>query len=815
MLDWLHRFGLNRKPLPGLREDSERHGAVWWLVRLGLLAGLVAVTVLAFPRSRTLDQTYDVNDEWRGEPVVAPYTFAVFKDPAQLASEYAAVRAEVEPYFLPVDSLDARIRARTDSLAAQIDAVAALVRSARTSSGGRALQDSIRAAELRASSILEASPEEWAALDRLWNGPDSLAAPVRIGGWLDAAEAVALSVASRGVMDLVRDSLRSNVLIVRNPRDRTDRLLGAQQVYGRREAQQAAERLVRQQMGSGSDASNVVAAMARSLLRPSLVYLARETNDEVQRRLRSIPTTLGEVRSGEIVVERGQRLTPQLLRTLESLELVRKDTPAKDERRRTLAGQALLAGTTFLLFFLYLYLLRRHIFDSARHLVIITGVMAGVILLFGLAVRFAFLEMLAVPVALATVLFTVVYDSRVGIFATVTLALVGGHLLRYDLGYTFPTLFACTLVAFSVRDLRSWGQFFFSAALLFLAYATVLGAGYLVGHQSAERFTGDLVQVVLHSAFVLVAYPLLGLFERFFGVTTDLTLLNLSHPSQKLLTQLQEAAPGTYSHSLQVASLADACASAVGADPLLTRVGALYHDIGKMRQPEFFIENQRRGENPHDALAPHLSALVIAGHVPEGIAIARQHRLPDTVVRFISQHHGTTRIEYFYRRARAAAEAAAETPSGAKAPEVDEQDYRYPGPRPDCKETAILMLCDGCEAASRSLDDPTPHKLTALVDGILEARRADGQLDRSDLTFDDLRRIRNTIIRLLVGHYHGRVKYPEETHVAPDAADAAHDAPASATVPAPPAPSAPATPAPVPAAPDAPMDATALPSAAD
>ena len=756
MFDWIRRLGLTRKPLPGLHEGSERHGGRWWAVRAGLLGLLVVVTVLAFPRSRTLDQTYAPGDAWRGEPVVAPYTFAVLKDPAKLAAEQDAVRSEVAPFFLPVDSVNVRIRARSDSLAAQLDAIGALLRSAnrqaRAGNQARALPDSIGAMNLQATSLLAGDADDWAALDRLWLGPDSSSASVRIGGWLDAAEAVAVSVANRGVVNLVRDSLKSNVMVVRNPRDRTDRLVSTQQVLGIREAQQAVERVVVQQMGTSSDASSIVSAMARSLLMPSLVYLSRDTDAEIQRRVRSIPATLGEVRTGEVVVDRGQRLTPELLRVLESLEMAQTIARDPSERRRVLAGRALLATCTFLLFFLYLYLLRRQIFDSARHMTAITLVMTFVIALFGIAVWRAELEMLAVPVALAAVLFTVVYDSRVGIFATLTLAIVGGHLLRYDLGYTFATLFACTLVAFSVRDLRNRGQFFISAAILFAAYAAVLYAGYLVGHQSAPRLAQDLLQVGIQASLLLLAYPLLWVFERVFGVTTELTLLELSHPSRPLLTELQAVAPGTYSHSLQVASLADACATAVGADALLTRVGALYPDIGKMKQPGYFIENQRRGENPHDELTPHLSALVIASHVKEGVEIARLHRLPDVVTRFITRHHGTTRIEYFYRRAL--------EQHVAGEPEVDEQDYRYPGPRPESKEMAILMLCDGCEAASRTLDDPTPQKLTALVDGIIEARRADGQLDRSDLTFDDLRRIRDTIIRMLVGHYHGRIKYP-------------------------------------------------------
>ncbi|MBE2185687.1 MAG: hypothetical protein IAE99_02820, partial [Rhodothermales bacterium] len=385
MFDWIRRLGLTRKPLPGLHEGSERHGGRWWAVRAGLLGLLVVVTVLAFPRSRTLDQTYAPGDAWRGEPVVAPYTFAVLKDPAKLAAEQDAVRSEVAPFFLPVDSVNVRIRARSDSLAAQLDAIGALLRSAnrqaRAGNQARALPDSIGAMNLQATSLLAGDADDWAALDRLWLGPDSSSASVRIGGWLDAAEAVAVSVANRGVVNLVRDSLKSNVMVVRNPRDRTDRLVSTQQVLGIREAQQAVERVVVQQMGTSSDASSIVSAMARSLLMPSLVYLSRDTDAEIQRRVRSIPATLGEVRTGEVVVDRGQRLTPELLRVLESLEMAQTIARDPSERRRVLAGRALLATCTFLLFFLYLYLLRRQIFDSARHMTAITLVMTFVIAL--------------------------------------------------------------------------------------------------------------------------------------------------------------------------------------------------------------------------------------------------------------------------------------------------------------------------------------------------------------------------------------------------------------------------------------------------
>jgi putative nucleotidyltransferase with HDIG domain len=249
-----------------------------------------------------------------------------------------------------------------------------------------------------------------------------------------------------------------------------------------------------------------------------------------------------------------------------------------------------------------------------------------------------------------------------------------------------------------------------------------------------------------------MAYPLLWVFERAFDVTTDLTLLELSDTNRPLLKELSLRAPGTFNHSLQVANLGEAAADAIGANALLTRVGALYHDIGKMLKPEYFVENQRPGDNPHDHLKPRMSALIIASHVKEGLELGRQYNLPERVLNFIPMHHGTTRIEYFYQKAL--------KERGPDDPPLLESEFRYPGPRPDSKETGIMMLADSVEAASRSLSDPTHKRLETLVDMIFNARTEDGQLDNTDLTFLDLHRIRETFLAMLLGIYHVRVKYP-------------------------------------------------------
>jgi len=270
---------------------------------------------------------------------------------------------------------------------------------------------------------------------------------------------------------------------------------------------------------------------------------------------------------------------------------------------------------------------------------------------------------------------------------------------------------------------------------------------------AAPAVTDELIFVSINAMLMLLAYPMLWIFERMFDITTDLTLLELSDTNRPLLKELSLKASGTFNHVLQVANLAEAAAASVRANALLTRVGALYHDVGKMIKPEYFVENQRQGSNPHDGLKPRMSALIIASHVKEGLEIGRKYRLPQEVLDFIPMHHGTTRIEYFYRRAL--------DQQKEESPDILESEFRYPGPKPNTRETGILMLADSVEAASRTLENPTHKRLENLIDSIVDSRRDDGQLDETNLTFAEIDVIKDAYLNVLMGIYHVSVKYPE------------------------------------------------------
>jgi putative nucleotidyltransferase with HDIG domain len=257
----------------------------------------------------------------------------------------------------------------------------------------------------------------------------------------------------------------------------------------------------------------------------------------------------------------------------------------------------------------------------------------------------------------------------------------------------------------------------------------------------------------------LLMTGLLPFIERLFDVQTDISLLELGDAAHPLLQELVRRAPGTYNHSINVASIGEAAAESIGANGLLVRVGAYFHDIGKMLKPQYFVENQGSEGNRHESLAPAMSTLVIIAHVKDGIDLARQHRLPETIVDFIAQHHGTTLVEYFYRR------AAKQIENDPDAGEIDEANFRYPGPKPQSKETAVLMLADVVESASRALVDPAPARIESLVHDLAMKRLLDGQFEECGLTLQELHLIEESLVKSLTAVYHGRVKYPEHQTV--------------------------------------------------
>ncbi len=778
----------------GLRTDSRRPVETRMsrfnvLARVGLFAMLAVLGLLAFPNVAVYDGSARVGEVWKGDDVVAPFDFSIRLPEDQIEARLDSVLRSEEPIFTERAEAKAQTLARLDLLDAMLDstfvAYAAFQRSrAATQDPANAnrpsaaalnavRRDSLAFARRLADNPIPFSDDQWRMLLlsslQASAQPEPRALDDRL---LGEAGRIARELLDRGVLDVEKDSVRSSTLLVQDLATRSEVTRRTRDVVGKDEALLLARRSLMAAFPTRSDTVAVGLVLFRQALQPSLLYNAEATERKRDQKLQSVLPTRGRVRQDQVVIRSGDEVTEQRYEQLQSLTMEQRERGGDASWTLTVIGRSLLVFSAIALFFLYTYLLRPAIYSDLRQFLLACLVLAGVLVGFLVAGAFGSPYQYAVPVPLAVILLTIVFDSRVGSFATMTLAALGGLEFGYDFPFTFATLIVGVLAVFSVRDVKNRSQILASAGLVFLAYALVLTGYELLRADPFERdLIPDLIAIGANAGLVLLVGPILWGIEKTFNVTTDMTLLELSDTNRTLLKKLSMQAPGTFNHSLQVANLAEAAADAIGANALRARVGALYHDIGKMLKPEYFIENQQPGDNPHEKIKPSMSGLVIAAHVKEGVQLGKEQNLPSVVIDFIATHHGTGLIEFFYRRAQ----ELAEDPES-----VNEADYRYPGPRPRTNEQAIVMLADSIEAASRSLDKPTPKRLESLIEGIVSARVADGQLDESSLTFVDLARIKEAFHGLLCGIYHFRVRYPDQEDETPAGEAAVETAPEQA-----------------------------------
>jgi len=501
----------------------------------------------------------------------------------------------------------------------------------------------------------------------------------------------------------------------------------------------------------------LVVVLVRPFIRPNVRVDEQATRAAREAAAAAVSPVMITVQAGQVIVRDGDPVTPEALEKLEYFGLLspRQSWP---EFLGLLGVLALWAGG----FALALYRSVQHT-RQPRQLFLIVGLVlltlaAGRLLVTIPEFRYSF------PVAGTVMLFAALLDLRTALLASWFLALALGILDGFSLLTTLVAGFGSLAGAVVVwRAERTVTFLWAGIAVAAATGATALAALLAIGRQvvdwnlAANVLVQSGINGVLSASLCFLSFSLLG---RLLGITTHLQLLELAHPTQPLLSRLAREAPGTYHHSLVVGNLAEAAAEVVGADPLLTRVGVLYHDIGKVLHPELYVENQANRINIHDSLDPLTSARLIEEHVTEGVKLAKRARLPKPIVDIIQQHHGTTLIKYFYAKAKEAGLA------------VDEQAFRYPGPRPQSKEAAVVMLADSVEAAVRAaaqsgkLYEPgDPHsvskRLAEIVDRVIRERLEDGQLDDADLTFRQITEIRRVFLTMLEGVYHPRVEYPE------------------------------------------------------
>ncbi|MCD6290476.1 MAG: HDIG domain-containing protein [Anaerolineae bacterium] len=495
--------------------------------------------------------------------------------------------------------------------------------------------------------------------------------------------------------------------------------------------------------------ASVTTELVRALMRPNSFFNAERTQAAREAARERVPPQTRTLEAGEIILRAGDVVGPEHIEALDALGIRQARASLLDIPRATsfVALIVLVLGV-------YLYRLEPNFWTERRRLPLLTSLMLGFLVLARVMTPNGSLLPFIFPLAAMTMLLSALLDLRTSILATVGLVLLVGYMTNGSLDLMTYLLMGSLVGAFTLGRGDRLSAFVWAGVSVTLADLAVLltfriSTGPLDTATLIDLTGVALVNGGLSASLALISFFLLG---SIFGITTSLQLMELSRPTHPLLRQLLLKAPGTYHHTILVSNLGERAAEAIGADPLLTRVGAYYHDIGKTLRPYFFVENHVDGTNPHDRLDPYTSAQIIISHVKDGLEMARKYRLPQGLRDFIPEHHGTTLVSYFYHKAL---EQADDKES------VDEQAFRYAGPRPHSKETAIIMLADGCESAVRAARPRSRDEIDRIVRKIINQRLLDGELDECDLTLRDLDRIREAFVRTLHGIHHPRIQYPE------------------------------------------------------
>ncbi|MBQ9587171.1 MAG: HDIG domain-containing protein [Bacteroidales bacterium] len=654
---------------------------------IGLLGATVALILLMFPDEYSREQ-YDttVGSFWRDDDLYAPYDLTILKSEDESQREIEEIRAQSTCYF----HLDSAAHQKTVQRLAS-----------------RTLSHNDRIVAQRLLSYLYTSRHYYCPEADAYRGQPLVVLNGNIGKQIESS----MLLSSSDVADFMM-----------------------------------------QEMSDSAAATQLAQLLVDSVLLPTAVYDDARTHLEFDSRLSQMNFSSRMVQKGDLIVSRGQRIDEETALALQSLD-------AEEHNRKmshyniTLhyVGQALLCIIAFVALYIFLKNIRHPMLDDIKKVTFAFFIVIFISAVVALLVRTDPSLVLLAPVCIVPILMRIFFDMRVALYIHIVAVIIIGNMVPNSYEFIFYQLVSGMMSIISVRNFEKRSSFFAVALVIFCTYSSIYIAGVLSTETSfasldPERFLLFFINAML----TLLAYPLIFLFERMFGMTTNLTLLEISSTNTPALRELSQKAPGTFQHSIQVANIAEDLINEIGGNALLAKVGALYHDIGKIMAPLYFTENQNNGFNPHDNLEYEESAHIITQHVRDGITLAKKYRLPAEVTDFIRTHHGTTVTGYFY------AQAKLHHPDE----EINIADFRYLGPTPFSRETAVVMMVDSVEAACKSLKQHDKESIDKMVDHIVDDKMAHNQLNNCPLTLQDIDKIRARLKERMMSIYHVRIAYP-------------------------------------------------------
>ena len=669
---------------------------------IGKVLVFVAATALVcwqMPRTGKFKYEYQLSKPWQHETLYAPFDFPIYKDYETISAEMEAARDKVKPVFVFND--DEMVASR-NLLFVNFDA------------------------KWDAASHYDRDLN----LDCLFNVFDSI----------EEQGIVAYDNATAHLKP------ESEVSIIRNKVIRTARY---GDLYSMNSATEAvAERL--EQAGNQYD-KKLISELLNGALRQNVFYNADITKAETDKAVSAVPLTYGMVQQDELIVSEGTLVDAHTYNVLNSLQReYASRSMSSDDSLRILLSQLFLVAMVFALIGLYGNKLHKKVFSQLKNIVLLLTLMLLIIIPSYVLVKFFPGLIYMMPVCLLAIMVGSFFNLRLAFSTQVFAVMLISLVVPNPFQFIFMQLVATVLTVFSMSNTRAHHRFIQAALFAFVGYLLVyLSFTFLTTSEIEWRV---VLLLVFNALLTLLAQPLILLLERIFGVTTSLSLMELSNTNTPLLRELATTAPGTFQHSIQVANLCEEVLFEIGGDTVLARTGALYHDIGKMKNPMYFTENQHGAYSPHNDLSNVESAEIIISHVTDGIELAHKNHIPERIIDFIRTHHGTRRTDYFYINEQKAHPDE----------EIDPTPFTYHGPAPFSRETAVLMMADSIEAASHSLKEPDEKKISDLVDNIINKQMEAGQFLNTDLTLRDIETCRKVLKKKLMNIYHVRIAYPEK-----------------------------------------------------
>ena len=745
--------------------------------QIGIILCLIILISFLFPRGETLQYSYKLNDITR-EPIIAPFTFPILKTVDNYEMDKEAQKKsvpfifnrrknvvdnqllELEKFFKSINDLRSAIWRYNESKQLYYERKYHLT--------SEKAKNEFIADSTSLSIISEVFNKDYpftTLKDSSWNKYlTSNSDPRKLKDWIlhkNIVSQICKNRWSEGIYDISIDSIISNKVKINQGQVP---IISKKQDFNSLEIAwiKAKEEYI-SKVDVEDPFSDIGYDIIVEHMSPNLLYDRTVTLSNQRLSIKQVPRSKGVVLERELIVDANIRITEDVLQKLNSLSFA-IDNKNKGQSLNNVwnyLGRVILLSIVISLFFTFLYMYRIDVFIDWKMILLMSIIiLIQMLLAYLIIIYFEFSEYL-IPVTVGAMTLTILFDARIGFMSTVVVSILVGLMMGQNIDFVVTSLFISTVGVYNIRELRKRSQLFTTMFALIGSSIIVIIALGLFKEQSFSKIFIDLQILTLNSFLApILTYGLIGLSEMIFEITTDLTLIELLDYDRPLLKRAQRETNGTFNHSIVVGNLAEACATAIGAHSLLCRVGAYYHDIGKMIKPDYFIENQYIADNKHDVLKPTMSAKIIRNHVNDGLQLATEYGLPKIVSDFIPMHHGTTRVEYFYR-------LALEAVGGDKS-KIDESQFRYPGPKPNTKETGILMICEAIEAAVRSIKDPDIMKIEAMIDKIIKQRIDDDQLSECPLTLDELNKIKGTVdgntgmLHVLRGIYHIRIEYPDD-----------------------------------------------------